>query len=163
MLRKFENIQLVKDSNEMQKDSETDQKKFWKYVNKTRKNRKNISPVADIDGSLITNPDDVVKDWGQYFEQLFANDDTEQGYEENFKKQVKAKISQLSTENQMKEQKVLGKVIVINENEIRNACSKLKSGNGGGKDGLKNEHLKYMGQIATNALCTLFNSIIELE
>ena len=107
MLRKFENIQLVKELNEMQKDSEIDQKKFWKYVNKTRKNRKNISPVADIDGSLITNPDDVVKDWGQYFEQLFANDDTEQGYDEHFKKQVKAKISQLSTENQMKEHKVL--------------------------------------------------------
>ena len=112
---------------------------------------------------MITNPDDVVKDWGQYFEQLFANDDTEQGYGEKFKKQVKAKISQLSTENQMKEHEVLEKVIVNKENEIRNACSKLKSGNAGGKDGLKNEHLKYMGQIATNALCTLFNSIIELE
>ena len=72
--------------NEMQKDSEFDQKKFWKYVNKTRENRKNISLVADIDGSLITDPDDVVKDWGQYFEQLFANDDTEQGYDENLKK-----------------------------------------------------------------------------
>ena len=62
MLRKFENIQLVKELNEMQKKSEIDQKKFWKYINKTRKNRKNISPVADIDDSFITNPDDVVKD-----------------------------------------------------------------------------------------------------
>ena len=112
----------------MQKDSEIDQKKFWKYANKSRKNKKNISPVDDIDGSLITNPDDVVKDWGQYFEQLFANDDTEQGYDENFKKQVKARISQLSTENQTKEHEVLEKVIAIKENEIRNACSKLKSG-----------------------------------
>ena len=34
----------------MQKDSEIDQKKFQKYLNKTKKNRKNISPVADIDG-----------------------------------------------------------------------------------------------------------------
>ena len=66
-------------------------------------NRKNISPVADIDGSLITNPDDVVKDWGQYFEQLFANDD------ENFKKHVTAKISQLSNVNQIKEHEVLEK------------------------------------------------------
>ena len=62
MLRKFENIQLVKELNKMQKDSEIDQKKFQKYLNKTKKNRENISPVADIDGSLITNPDDVVKD-----------------------------------------------------------------------------------------------------
>ena len=52
-------------------------------MNKTRKNRKNISPVADIDGSLITNPDDVVKDWGQYFEQLFANNDTQQAYDDS--------------------------------------------------------------------------------
>ena len=75
---------------------------------------------------MITNPDGVVKDWGQYFEQLFANDDTEQGYDENIKKQVKAKISRLSTENQIKEHDVLKKVIVIKESEIRSACSKLK-------------------------------------
>ena len=94
-------------------------------------NRKNISPVADIDGSLITNPDDVVKYWGQYFEQLFKNDD------ENFKKHVTAKISQLSNVNQIKEHEVLEKVIIIKENEIRNVCSKLKNGKAGGKDGLK--------------------------
>ena len=111
---------------------------------------------------MITNSNDVVKDWGQYFEQLFANDDT-RSYNNNFKKQVTAKISQLATENQMKEHEVLQKVIVNKENEIRNTCSNLKNGKAGGKDGLKNEHLKYMGQIATNALCTLFSSIIELE
>ena len=45
----------------------------------------------------------------------------------------------------MKENEVLEKVIVIKENEIRNACSKIKSGKAGGKDGLENEHLKIHG------------------
>ena len=65
-----------------------------------------------------------------------------------------AKISQLSAVKQIKEHEVLEKAIIIKENEIRNACSELKNGKAGGKDGLKNEHSKYMGQIATNALCT---------
>ena len=79
------------------------------------------------------------------------------------KKHVTVKISQLSTENKIKEHEELEKVFVIEQNEIRNACRKLKNGKAGGKDGLKNERLKYMRQIATSALCTLFNSIIELE
>ena len=40
MLRKFENIQLVKELNEIQKDSEIDQKKFgimWTKLGKTGK------------------------------------------------------------------------------------------------------------------------------
>lgn len=51
------------------KSQEIDQAYFWHLVNKNRKscNSNNVHPIKANDKTVLTNPDEIRKEWKEYF------------------------------------------------------------------------------------------------
>ena len=82
---------------EMNRSSDIYSKYFWYLVNRRRKHLNKVLPVKSIDGSLVTNVDDIRQEWTQYYCDLFEEHNIA-GYDDNFKQFIENKVAEISQE-----------------------------------------------------------------
>ena len=56
--------------NELVNSQEVDQWYFWYCVNKNKRAAKTISPILDESGNLLTDINDITKEWNSYYAEL---------------------------------------------------------------------------------------------
>ncbi len=160
--RKVESQYHMKQIDDLCRKAEMDQKGFWFIVNKVRKPRQSrIRPTRGESGNMLTDSQEIAEDWGQYYENIFRKAGSGQGYNDQFYDEVVSALPDMKQESFDRPNNVTRHRIT--EHEVRRVCETLKNGKAPGWDGVSNEHLKYMGPTAIEAITTLFNSMIQVE
>ena len=88
----------VEQQRNMVNNEEIDQKVFWAHVNKQRKSNKQglpINPLKDDKGNLITEPDDLVEEWRDYFKEL-ATPKMEPHFDKEFHVNIEQELHDMS-------------------------------------------------------------------
>ena len=109
----------------MERNSRTNSKLFYKAIKGIRTpNERTVNFIKDAQGKLLTNTDEIVNRWKDYFAELLTSS----------KPQECAQIEQESEGNNENEQ--------ITEEELDKALARMKSGKASGSDGIVPEMLK---------------------
>ncbi len=65
--------------------SEIDHVKFWKYVNRRRKNKKSITALTTDDARTISNPEEIANIWAEYYQKLLTPEENT-NFDDDFKR-----------------------------------------------------------------------------
>ena len=64
---------------------------FWKVVNRNKKRGTGAQPIKLDDGSLITDPDELLQKWQAYFQKLYSPSNVD-GFDNEFCEMVQKKL-----------------------------------------------------------------------
>jgi endonuclease/exonuclease/phosphatase family metal-dependent hydrolase len=135
-----------------------DQSLFWYLVNK-RKKRSNCShPIKVASGDIVSDPDDLCKEWALYFQKLYTPSDKPQ-YDSQFKAKVERELNDMVRES-------YDVPLVMDPfhcDEITAICKKMKDNKAPGYDRISAEHFKHAGSNCIHVLTYVFNRICETE
>ena len=138
--------------------SETDNVKFWRYVNSKRGNRHKFNACLKCEGETISDPNKLENLWTGYYEALFTPN---LEFNEQFKTEVDNDVQHL-IKQEVHFDGILNESVTLEELRLI-INKKLSNGKAHGHDGIFFEHVK-MGQcILLEYLVQLFNSIIQIE
>ena len=149
----------VKEMEDFAKNGELDQRLFWHFWNKIKRGVKGINPIKDDQGNLITNVDEIRREWNRYYAQLFSDNYVYKGDPQFFNdinRELEALRSIQSDSPYLK-----GGVISIDE--VCLLISRSKNMKACGWDEISNEHLKYSGDLARRTITWMLNKIVETE
>ena len=76
------------------KSDDVDQKYFWYLVNKGKGRLKRLPPVRTDNGTLLTDVNEIRKEWNDYYRGLYA-DDTSQNWDSEFKNKIQSEIDEI--------------------------------------------------------------------
>ena len=154
-IAEFEN-QCMRDLAEFQ---EIDQRQFWHFVNKRGK-VKRCNPVQNDNGTMITDPVEVVNEWSTYYENLYCNSNNND-YDHDFKRSVEDSLNAFVNEAHMGDEYITGGPITVQE--VMKEIHSLKNRKAPGWDRITNEHLKKCGPVVKSVLAWLINNIVHLS
>lgn len=137
-----------------------DQKFFWHLVSRSKKKKSKIRPIKAESGIMLTDPNEIAIEWGNYFKQLYSTHNNAE-YDDIFKETVEREISStLHTQSTISEFLTGG---VITHDETRKHIQKMKNGKAPGWDMIRVEHLKYGGDNLINIITWVMNAVIVKE
>ena len=139
---------------------ELDQSLFWRSVNLRRKNKNDTFPELKVNGMKISDPNDVVNAFANYFKTLYEPSEDE-AFSADFKYKIDNKIRNLENDSRRNNDTIFREALSVEE--IMRAIRKLKRGKAGGPDYITYEHIIFGGPSLVNYLLHLFNSIITIE
>ena len=103
-------------------------KKFWREVNRVTKTKEQLEMrVKNERGEVVTEKDEVLRVWTNYFDRLLNVDD---GREADLTGVIGVGVNGSEVE------------VEVNEEEVRNAVKRLKNGKSPGVDDIMSEMLK---------------------
>ena len=83
--------------NELVNSQEVDQRYFWYCVYKNKRAGKTISPILDESGNLLTDINDIRKEWNSYYAELYAfRDNSDKEFASFVNKEVELIDNQVS-------------------------------------------------------------------
>lgn len=131
----------------MEKDSQTNQKLFYKILKTIRTNKKyNNKYIKSKEGQILEEDKEIMARWKEYFEDMLNTTKKIQKYEEQEEEQVKREL----TEEHDQE---------IQIEEVKEAITKIKLGKAAGYDDISPEMIKNMEERSIEILTKLFNKI----
>lgn len=150
--RRFEQEEFDNISNA----GEIDHVKFWRLINRKRRNGSKRRVQLNCDGETITDSCELAALWADYYESLFT---PSLEFNEQFKMEVERDINY-----------VMGRDVFfdgildrpITSEELQSIVNELPAGKAPGHDGVFYEHVKLGQRILLLYLVQLFNSIINL-
>ena len=147
-----------KEMNELNETSNIDQKFFWWLVNRYK--AKIVSPIKSDSGNIVTDPEEIQKDWNNYYEKLFRESGDE-NYDDDFKEFIESEIPRIEAELlQHKTQGYLtGGPIMFKE--IDSLIMKMKNNKAPGYDRVTSEHLKFSGPMAKTVITWIINGMVK--
>ena len=147
-----------KEMNELNDTSDIDQKFFWWLVNRYK--AKIVSPVKSESGNIVTDPEEIQKEWNSYYESLFKESGDE-NYDDDFKEYVENEIKRI--EREISDFKSSGYLTggPITLKEIDGLIKKMKNNKAPGYDKVTSEHLKYCGPLAKSVITWVINGMIK--
>ena len=114
-------------------------KQYHTALKRLKTKPKNISwGIKDKNGTLLTNKDQILERWANFYEELYADDSNNSPINDSSEDEIPA----------------------IRKNEIEAAINTMKDGKSPGLDNICSEYLKAGGESLTKALLFLFNQII---
>ncbi len=146
--------------NEINSSNEIDHTYFWKLVNRRKRKNSNIHPIKLENGTILTDPTDIIEAWKCYFEKLYTPVEDEK-FDENFRKYVERKVCEYDIDSNLYYDDIMGTGFSISE--IKKAVSELKNKKAPGWDNVSAEHVKYGGDLLHRCLLRIFNIITEKE
>lgn len=138
--------------------TEVDQKQFWQLVNKRRSTKCKglMTPLHRPDGSLATDPEDILEEWRLYFQKLYTPELKDTPHDKHVKTTIHTIDANDTTMNDPLQEPIY-------QEEVKNACRKLKNAKAPGYDGEQGEHPKYGGDCMHAFLANIFNAMARLE
>ena len=137
--------------NEIMKANSSDQKLFFKLINRQR----STTSQADVilkNGSLLTDDDDIRDAWRDYFHKLGTPDPNPQ-FDDSYLKQVEADIDVIT---QLNENSCEGSPVPITTEEVNQAIKQLNNGKAADDHGIQAEHIKKAGTALHGPLAHLY-------
>lgn len=142
VIKKAKEESWIKFGEKMTEHFRENQKLFYGTLKQLRKKREyNMMNIKGKDGNIITEEDQIMERWRQYFEEL-----------------TKAET------NITEEQEEIDKgeeIEEIQEKEVREAIQKIKIGKAPGRDKITPEMIKYMGKEGITKFTELLNEIMK--
>jgi len=154
--REYEQIQM----NELVKYCSVDQKYFWHVVNKSRKKSKRGCQPVKVNGTIISDPDDVCEAWRNHFTTLYREANLPH-YNSNFKSEVDNAVMEMEAESHYRENHVTHNSFTFKE--VSDLCKKLKKNKAPGFDSISPEHILYGGDMVICILTGLFSAMMRTE
>ena len=138
-----------------------DHKFFWYLVNKGRRgDKQKINPIKDVNGKILTDPDDIRDSWRAYFSGLYTPKDHDH-YDKDFKQFVDSHVENLKSISLTRTPK--GEFKHYSMEEIQATINKLKCNRAPGSDQIQPVHVKYAGTSVIIVLKCIINSICQIE
>ena len=151
----------IEQMREIYKSDEIDQNHFWYLINKRKgKSNSSLHPLKLSDDTIIYSPDDIRKEWAQYFETLYTPSDNN-SYDRNFRTFVENQFTNMHEESLSWVDDILESK--IHEDEVLSVIKELKTKKAPGCDQITSEHIKYGGNRLMQCLTKLFNYINKYE
>ena len=125
------------------KESTTNPKKFYKYINSKKNLKSGIGPIVNEDGQLITDNKDIATALNNFFSSVF----TKSGC-------TPLPNATISTTNSIPE-------LIITEKEVLEQLSKLKTNKSPGPDHFYPVILKQVKHVITKPLTIIFNKSLH--
>ena len=131
------------------RDFKSCKKMFWKEVNRVRKGEsKKEECVKDVNGEVLTEREQVLGRWGEYFGNLL-----------NVTDERKAEIAVVGGGRMPRGERSMNEV--IGRGEVKAAIKRLKAGKSAGLDGIVGECIKSGGETVVEWLVRVFNGCFE--
>ena len=130
-----------------------DQRFFWFLVNKKRK--KLVSPIYSESGELLTQPDQIRREWTEYFRELFA-EKIDPSWDSDFRSEVDDIINNINLTNEC----VMPTIDPITNQEVLTQINKMPNGKSAGYDNVSIEHYRYGGESVINCVTWIVNYVV---
>ena len=144
--------------NKLNLSGEIDQKFFWYLASQFK--AKIISPIMSDEGEILTEPEQIQRDWNDYYEKLYQEGDDEH-YDEDFKKFVATEVDRIEKELRSREEVQYLSGGPITFCDIDKIVKSLSNGKAPGYDMMSSEHLKYSGLLYKSIVTWLINGMIK--
>ena len=126
------------------------QKLFYSTLKQIRKEKEcPIKFIKDTTGNIITQKENILERWREYFSDLLEGELTEDTDKEPEKENT--------TENGQQESEEGNREQAITREELQNALKKMKMGKAPGYDGIYPEMLQHMGKKGRDLLLKILN------
>ena len=136
-----------------------DSKFFWHLVRKHSRMKCTVNPVRNSAGVLVSDPNEIRKEWKNYYQELFSLPDEYKG-DPAFKEMVENYVRNISETNSIGQTLKGGPFTV---SEVNTQIYKLKCNKAPGWDEITAEHLKYSGPVFRGLLTWVYNEIVIME
>ena len=141
--RELENIMQARDS---------DNKTFYQLIEKQRTKKTNVTNVLQMDGSMLTTPQEILQGWATHFESL-GTPKQNSNYDHSFLQQA---IMEVCSSSENASQQYVKPASLA---EIQNAIKNLNNNKAPDHLGLTAEHLKYGGKNLLLVLQCIINQV----
>ena len=148
-----------KNMQNLSKSDDVDQKYFWYLVKKGKGRLKRLQPVQTDNGTLLTEVNEIRKEWNYYYRGLYA-DDTSQKWDSEFKNKIQSEIDDRC--------KLIPKDETMNDGpitleETKCMLQKMKNRKAPGWDYVTVESLKHSSDFCLQLLTWMLNEIVKKE
>ena len=143
--------------NELFQCQELDNRYFWYLVNRKNK-RKLCAPVKNEDGIMLTNPNDIQKEWNEYYKKLYTEPDNNM-YDDDFRVYVERQLELSDLTEDNNNMFLTGGP--LKTEETGKAIGQLKNNKAPGWDLVTSEHLKYSGPVFLELITCILNDLIK--
>ena len=144
---------------ELSKTQELDQKFFWYTVNKNKKKSSNISPIHDETGQILTNAEDIRKEWTRYYKTLYSTQEFNTT-DSHFDNLVTNTVKHLCETRPNRYDLEDGP---ITKQEVSDEISKMKGNKSPGWDLITAEYLKHSGDVTISSVTMLLNLVVRKD
>ena len=159
--RRIEEQEYDRDEmNELNQSGEIDIRYLWYLMG--RHKLKLITPISNEQGKLLTEPEDIQKEWNSYYKRLYEEGPNEH-YDDQFKDQITLEVQRMEAE-------ILADNAVqyltggpLTYKDIETVIKSLPNNKASGYDRVSAEHLKNSGLVARSMITWLMNGIINLH
>ncbi len=124
--------------------------KTYHYLIKRQRSCATSTTVILVNGSAITDSEEIREHWAAYYEVLSTPGDDEQ-----------TRYTQILTSYMRIISRLDPNVVVVSEEDMQELIHGLKRGKAADRDGYAAEHLKVLTPLAITALCQIFNQILK--
>ncbi|XP_030766848.1 uncharacterized protein LOC115890687 [Sitophilus oryzae] len=147
LIKEAKNKSWEEFGNKMLNDYHANQKLFYRVLKnlKTGNQQSSVKQIGDSNGNLVTNEQEIIKCWKEYFQKLLCTDDVITNSQET---------ELASNINTTAYRKI---------DETVEAIKMLKKGKAAGHDNITGEMLKNLGESAVTVFTDLLNKIINEE
>ena len=136
-----------------------DSKFFWHLVRKQSRTKCTVNPVKNKNGILVSDPNEIRREWKNYYEELFSVSSEYKG-DQAFKELVEKTVHDISAVNTIGKT-LKGGPFTISETDAQ--ISKLKCNKAPGWDEITGENIKHSGPVFRGLLTWLYNEILIKE
>ena len=115
--------------------------------------------IQNKNGEIITNKDDIFREYERHYEQVLTNRTIKEGFEQ-YENEINLQIETYKNIREYDDDEINQP---ITEKEIRNVIKSLKHGKSPGRDEISNELFINAGENLIKSLLNMFNYIWETE
>ena len=157
--RRFEEREYDRDEmNKLNQSGEIDIRYFWYLMG--RHKLKLITPISNDDGQLLTDPEDIQKEWNKYYEKLY-NEGPHEQYDDEFRDEIIVEVQRIEAEilADTSSNYLSGGPITLKD--IETVIKSMPNNKASGYDRVSAEHLKHCGMLGKCMITWLVNGMIN--
>ena len=132
---------------------------IWKMRKRCMEKKEQKLAIKNENGEVITNKDDIFKEYERHFKQVLTNRTIKEGFE-HYEKEINQQIETYKNIHEYEDDEINQP---ITEKEIRKVIKSLKRGKSPGMDEISNEIFINAGENLIKNLLNMFNYIWENE
>ena len=144
--------------NKLNQSGEIDIRYFWYLMGRHR--LKLITPISNDEGKLLTDPEDIQKEWNNYYKRLYEEGPNEH-YDDEFKEEIIVEVQRIEAEmlESTSSNYLSGGPITLKD--IEQILKSMSNNKASGYDRVSAEHLKHSGLVAKSMITWLVNGMIS--